>query len=225
LVGTEEANKELEAALTSDPQNLMLLAGASYWLAAHKNSEKALELAQKAVQLEPRYTWSQIALARALSGQKQPLEAERAMRFAAQYGKFPTLDYELATTLASMGLYDEAADVLLNSFSYKQGQIETLLAGRVAARADSFTELLGPERRASIFQFAGAGKRGRGLDDESASRFRRCHSAAGTRSTRRVDSISDCEGVCRRQRCDAGLPGVICGESTGAPRHSVVHGS
>ena len=157
---TEEANKELEAALTSDPQNLMLLAGASYWLAAHKNSEKALELAQKAVQLEPRYTWSQIALARALSGQKQPLEAERAMRFAAQYGKFPTLDYELATTLASMGLYDEAADVLLNSFSYKQGQIETLLAGRVAARADSFTELLAPERRASIFQFAGAEREG-----------------------------------------------------------------
>jgi uncharacterized membrane protein YgcG/tetratricopeptide (TPR) repeat protein len=157
---TEEANKELEAALTSDPQNLMLLAGASYWLAAHKNSEKALELAQKAVQLEPRYTWSQIALARALSGQKQPLEAERAMRFAAQYGKFPTLDYELATTLASMGLYDEAADVLLNSFSYKQGQIETLLAGRVAARADSFTELLAPERRASIFQVAGAEREG-----------------------------------------------------------------
>jgi len=157
---TEEANKELEAALANDPQNLMLLAGASYWLAAHKNSEKALELAEKAVRLEPRYTWSQIALARALSGQKQPLEAERAMRFAAQFGKFPTLDYELASTLASMGLYDEAAEVLQNSFSYKQGQIETLLAGRVAARADSFTELLAPERRASIFQFAGAEREG-----------------------------------------------------------------
>lgn len=155
-----EAKKELDSALANDPQNLMLLAGASYWFAAHKDPERALEFAQKAVQLEPRYTWSQIALARALSGQRKPLEAERAMRFAAQYGKFPTLDYELASVLASMGLYDEAAEALQNSFSYKHEQIETRLAGRVFARADSFTELLAPERRASIFQFAGAERAG-----------------------------------------------------------------
>ena len=156
----DEAKKELESALANDPQNLMLLAGASYWFAAHKDPEQALEFAQKAVQLEPRYTWSQIALARALSGQRKPIEAERAMRFAGQYGKFPTLDYELAGVLASMGLYDEAAEALQNSFSYKQGKIETRLAGRVLARADSFTELLAPERRASIFQFAGAERAG-----------------------------------------------------------------
>ncbi|HKR60266.1 MAG TPA: TPM domain-containing protein, partial [Pyrinomonadaceae bacterium] len=156
---TEEGQKELDSALTNDP-DLTLLAGAAYWFAAHDNSERALDLAQRAVQLEPRYTWAQIALARALSGQKRPLEAERAIRFAAMYGKFPTLDYELATTLAALGLYDEAADVLLHSFSYETGKISTRLAGRVLTRADSFTELLALERRASIFQFTGAERPG-----------------------------------------------------------------
>jgi uncharacterized membrane protein YgcG/tetratricopeptide (TPR) repeat protein len=153
---TEEGEKELATALTNDPQDLILLAGAAYWFAAHNNTERALDLAQRAVQIEPRYTWSQIAMARALSGQKRPLEAERAIRFAGQYGKFPTLDYELATVLASIGLYDEAAEVLLRSFTYEQGHLATLLAGRVTARAESFTDLLAPERRASIFQFTGA---------------------------------------------------------------------
>lgn len=153
---TEEGEKELDTALTRDPQDLILLAGAAYWFAAHNNTERALDLAQRAVQIEPRYTWSQIAMARALSGQKRPLEAERAIRFAEQYGKFPTLDYELSTVLASVGLYDEAAGVLLRSFALEQGEVATRLAGRVPARAESFTDLLAPERRASIFQFTGA---------------------------------------------------------------------
>lgn len=153
---TAEGQKELDSVLANDPQDLILLTGAAYWFAAHDNTERALDLAERAVRLEPRYTWAQIAIARALSGQKRPLEAERAIRFAGQYGKFPTLDYELASVLASIGLYDEAADVLHRSFSYHRGQVSTRLAGRVPMAADSFTELLATERRASIFQFTGA---------------------------------------------------------------------
>src|SRR5688500_3245494 len=157
---SEEGQKELDTALANDPQDLILLTGAAYWFAAHDNTERALELAERAVRLEPRYTWAQIAIARALSGQKRPLEAERAIRFAGQYGRFPSLDYELASILASIGLYDEAAEVLLRSFSYKRGQVSTRLAGRVPVTADSFTELLATERRASIFQFTGAERPG-----------------------------------------------------------------
>lgn len=155
-LGLDEGNKELDTVLQSDPRNLALLTGAAYWFVAHKQGDRALELARKAVELEPRYTWAQIALARALSSQKNPLDAERAIRFAGQYGKFPTLDYELANVLASMGLYEEAAEVLQRSFVLKDGQLETRLAGRVLARAASFTELLAPERRAGIFQFTSA---------------------------------------------------------------------
>lgn len=153
---TEEGNKELAAALQDDPRNLALLTGSSYWFAAHNQTERALELAKRSVELEPRYTWSQISLARALIGGRNPLEAERAIRFALQYGKFPTLDYELASVLASLGLYEEAAEALQQSFVLKDEQLEARLAGRVLTRAANFTELLAPERRASIFQFAAA---------------------------------------------------------------------
>jgi tetratricopeptide (TPR) repeat protein len=150
----EEAEKELQAALKNDERNLALLVGAAYWHAAHNDSARALELAERAVRIEPRYTWAQIAYARALVAQKRPLEAERALRFVRQHGRFPTLDYELANTLVAAGLYQEAAEELSRSFAIKNGQIETQLAGRIPARAAGFTELLAPERRASIYQFA-----------------------------------------------------------------------
>jgi tetratricopeptide (TPR) repeat protein len=153
---TDEARGELEKALQTDPRNLNLLAGAAYWFAAHNESDLALTLGYKAVQIEPRYTWSQVALARALVAQKKPLEAERALRFARQYGKFPTLDYELASALAAAGLYDEAAEVLMQSFSLKDGQIETRLGGQASALGANFIDLLAPERRASIFQSVAA---------------------------------------------------------------------
>jgi tetratricopeptide (TPR) repeat protein len=149
-----EADKELADVLANSEQerNLPLLVGASYWFMAHDNAARALELSEKAMAIEPRYSWAQIARARALMANGNPLEAERALRFARQFGRFPTLDYELAGVLASMGLYDEAVAELARSFTLKDGQIETRLAGRNAARADSFIELLAPERRAAIFQ-------------------------------------------------------------------------
>ncbi|MEO8435769.1 MAG: TPM domain-containing protein, partial [Pyrinomonadaceae bacterium] len=149
-----EAEAELASALKENAQNVPLLTGLSYWHAAHNEPARALEFGIKAVQVEPRYTWAQIALARALIANKRPLEAERALRFARQYGKFSTLDYELASALASMGLYEEAADELARSFALKNGEIETRLAGRLGARAANFTDLLARERRASIFQAA-----------------------------------------------------------------------
>jgi len=154
----DEADTELNAALqdTDESHNLPLLAGAAYWFMAHHDAARGLDLAQKAVTLEPRYSWAQIALARALVADKRPLQAERGLRFARQFSRFPTLDYELASVLASVGLYDEAAQELARSFSLKDGQIETRLAGRNVAHAANFIELLAPERRAVIFQATSA---------------------------------------------------------------------
>ncbi len=154
----DEAELQLSDALKDNEQarNLPLLVGAAYWFLAHNDVRRGLELAQKAVEIEPRYSWSQIALARGLVADGRPLEAERALRFARQFGQFPTLGYELASVLASVGLYDEAAQELARWFTVKDGQIETKLAGRNAARAASFVQLLAPERRAAIFQSAAA---------------------------------------------------------------------
>ena len=148
----DEANSALETALGDEQRNLPLLAGAAYWFAAHDNYQKGFELARKATEIESRYTWAQIALARSLLGLQRPLDAERAMRYARQYGKFPTLNYELASVLSSMGLYDEAVEVLRESFTIKDGQIQTYLARTLPASESGFMELLAPERRAGIYQ-------------------------------------------------------------------------
>ncbi|HEU5458902.1 MAG TPA: tetratricopeptide repeat protein [Pyrinomonadaceae bacterium] len=153
---SEEANTALEATLADEPRNLALLAGTAYWLAAHDKNEKAYELARKAVDVESRYTWAQIALARSLVALKRPIEAERAIRTARKFGKFPTLTYELANVLASMGLYEEAVEVLRESFTIKEEKIHTYLAGHVPASEPGFLELLAPERRAGFYQATAA---------------------------------------------------------------------
>jgi tetratricopeptide (TPR) repeat protein len=148
----EEATEALDAALANEPKNLALLSGTAYWLAAHGDYQKAFDLAQKALAIESRYTWAQIALVRSLIGLHRPIDAERAMRYARQFGKFPTLNYELANVLAAMGFYDEAVEVLHQSFSFKDGQVQTFLAGRIPARDKDFLSLLSTERRASLYQ-------------------------------------------------------------------------
>jgi tetratricopeptide (TPR) repeat protein len=154
----EEAERELASALAERPDNLPLLVGAAYWYTAHGEGARGLALAERAVALEPRYrwVWARVALSRALLAQKRPLDAESVLRPAREFGKFPTLDYELATVLAAAGLYDEAAEELARTFTLREGQLAARLANGAEARAASFTELLAPERRAGLFQFNGA---------------------------------------------------------------------
>lgn len=151
-----EAEKELNAALEQNPRNFQLAANAAYWYAANNDGARAIELANKAIETEPRFVWAQIALARGLMLQKQPLAAERALLFARQFGNFPTLDYELANAHLAAGLFDEARDDLKRSFAVKNGKLATRLANRRDAQADDFNRLLAAERRASTFQFQAA---------------------------------------------------------------------
>jgi Flp pilus assembly protein TadD len=151
-----EAETEMNAALEQNPKNYQLLATAAYWYAANKEAAKAVELGRKAVEIEPRYTWAHIALARGLLNEGKPLEAERALLIAKQYGNFPTLDYELAAARAAAGFYEEAVADLRKNFQFKNGILETKLAGRIKQEAPNFIELLALERRASILQPASA---------------------------------------------------------------------
>lgn len=149
---TADAEGEMAKSLEQNPNNMILLAGAAYWYAAHGNGDKAVELAGKAVETEPRYIWSHIALARGYLAKKQPAEAERVLVKARQYGNFPTLEYELASARRMSGFYREAAEELRKSFSVRDGMIVTNLGGRVSTENKSFIDLLSAERRASIFE-------------------------------------------------------------------------
>ncbi len=158
IIALFDAGKKVEAEAIIDnpnakfPKNLQFLVSVAYWYAANNNSEKALEYAKQAVELEPRYVWAQIALSRALLLQNKPLEAERAMLAAKQYGNFPTLSYELAATRYQAGLYEEAVTELKTNFLVNENLIETKLGGRIQQKAATFIDLLSAERRASIFQ-------------------------------------------------------------------------
>ena len=54
----DEAEQELNTALgaAETANNLPLLVGAAYWFLAHDNANRALDLAQRAVMIEPRYS-------------------------------------------------------------------------------------------------------------------------------------------------------------------------
>jgi tetratricopeptide (TPR) repeat protein len=147
-----EAEAQMQNALAANPKNFILLAGAAYWYAAHNDAGKAVDLAQKAIAVEPRYVWAHIALARGLLLQKRAVEAERVMLQASQYGSFPTVTYERATAKYAAGFYDEAAADLEINFTVKDGKLEVSLAGRIPQSGDSFIDILARERAASIYE-------------------------------------------------------------------------
>lgn len=147
-----EAETEMAKSLEQNPNNIILLAGSSHWYANNGEWGKAAELAQKAIDNDPRYIWSHIALGRALVGQSKPGEAERVLIKARKYGNFPTLEYEIALARMNAGFYREAVEELRKSFVIADGQVQTKLGGRITRGANSLTDLVAYERRASTFE-------------------------------------------------------------------------
>lgn len=155
LYGAEkysEAEAELNKLFAGNTPSVNVLTGAALFLAQSGNANKSLELADRAVSLEPRFVWAHIARARALSALGRWFEAEKTLLGARQFGNFPTLDYELAKVRFAAGFYREAAETLRPVFSAADGKVRTRLGNRVENSADDFTSLLAAESRASIFQ-------------------------------------------------------------------------
>lgn len=146
-----DAEAELAKSLAATPGNVILLGGAAYWYATQNEGEKAVEYAQKAVAADPRFIWSHIALARGFLAQNKAAEAEKTLLSARRYGNFPTLSYELAAVRLAAGYYRDAADELVKTFAVKDGVVNTKLGGRMSRESKNLMELIGLERRASIF--------------------------------------------------------------------------
>ena len=146
-----DAEAEMAKLLDDKPGDFLVLGEAAYWYAVHKDGPKAVELAQRAIAVEPRFVWSHIALARGLLLEDRVADAERTLIAARRYGNFPTLEYELAVTRLAAGYYREAAAGLATSFAVRDGQVTTALGGRVLRGSKEFIDLVADERRASIF--------------------------------------------------------------------------
>lgn len=151
-----EAEAELSKAIEKTPGNVVLLASAAYWYAANGNGDKAIELARSAIEKEPRFVWSHIALARGLMLQKRPVDAEQVLVAARKFGNFPTLQYEIASARLAAGFFREAAEELQKSFATDADGLHTRLGGRVERSGKSFTDLVSAERKASIFSAVAA---------------------------------------------------------------------
>lgn len=146
-----EGETELAASLADNPNNVMLLAGVAYWYSSHGEAQKAVEYANRAIAVEPRFIWGHIALARGQMLLNKPLEAEKTLLAARRYGNFPTIDYELARAQAATGFYRQAAEGIARNFSLKDGAVSTKLGGRIERTASNIGELISFERRASLF--------------------------------------------------------------------------
>lgn len=151
-----DAEAELAKAIERSTANVFLLAGAAYWYAAHGDGEKAVTYARQAIEKDPRFIWSHIALARGLMLQRRPVDAEQVLVGARKYGNFPTLQYEIASARLASGFFREAAEELAKSFTADADGIRSRLGGRIERSAKTFTDLVSAERRASIFAPAAA---------------------------------------------------------------------
>ncbi|HCA57759.1 MAG TPA: hypothetical protein DEP46_07250 [Blastocatellia bacterium] len=145
------AEAELDRAIKLSPENFILMTAAAYWYAANGFGDKAIEFAEDSIEMQPRYVWSYIALARGHSIQNKPVEAEKALARAKQYGNFPSLNYEIALVRMDAGFFREAAEEMSGVVEVADGNISARLGGRVQRSAASLPELLRDERRASIF--------------------------------------------------------------------------
>ncbi len=145
-----EAEAEMAKSLETNPGNVILLAGAAYWYSSQGEGGKAVEFANKAIDADPRFIWSHIALARGYLAQKKPLDAEKTLLAARRFGNFPTLEYEIASSRLAAGFFRDSAEELAKSFVITDGMIQTRLGGRIPRSSRSFAELVGFERRASI---------------------------------------------------------------------------
>ena len=151
-IGGEEGDEAILAVIDKRPDDLSLLVGAGYAYAARGDAEKAIEYGRMATQVEPRYIWGHIVLARGLALSGDLLKAETTLLQAKRTADFPTIDFEIATIRLEAGLYREAVEELKKSFTIKDGRVHTRLGRRVENAAASFAELLAGERRAAILQ-------------------------------------------------------------------------
>lgn len=147
-----QAEAAFDKAMKANPGNVALAGNVAFWYAVNGDAANAVLHAEEAIDLEPRYIWSHIALGRALMMQGKFSEAEQALIKARKYGQFPTLEYEIALARISSGFYRDALEDIRESFSASNDEIQTQLGGRVSRTASSFDQLLADERRASIFE-------------------------------------------------------------------------
>ena len=133
-------------------RDLYLQTQMAFYHLAQGQLAQAREAADRAVTVEPRYSWGRIIAAEVDLAEGRYFEAERHLLAAARYSNFPTLYFTLGKLYLAVDDFDGALDHFARAFSYtRDGQFSTRLGGVIDARAAGLDELLARERQAAIF--------------------------------------------------------------------------
>jgi len=147
-----EAERMLRRANELASNDYRHLAQLAYFHLARRNLPIARAMMEQSARIEPRYAWTHI-----IKGNIDLLEGKygdalTTMIAAQKLASFPTLTFELVKTLMTVDGYDQALDVLNQSFTItEEGEYSTMLGGVLPARSPRLDLLLERERRASLF--------------------------------------------------------------------------
>lgn len=146
----EEAASVAELAAKADPSNAVMHASIAFHFLRSKQPYKALDSADRSIAASPTSVWGYIAKARAMRVLEDYDEAERLLVFAGTLADVPSLQYELASLRYSLGYFREAAETVFRSYDLDGDLVVTYLGNRILADSDSFVDLIGLERRATV---------------------------------------------------------------------------
>ena len=148
----EEAERALTKALELEPENYRLLTQLAFYYASRKKTIAARSAVERAAKIEQRYAWAHIAKANIDALESKFGDALATILPAQNLGAFPTLSFEVAKALIALDGYDQAIDVMNNTFKLTEdGEFEALLGGALKARSPKLDLLLERERQAALF--------------------------------------------------------------------------
>ena len=148
----EEAERQIAEASVLGKEDYRFFTELAYFYATRKKYQLAREAVEKAATIEPRYAWVHITKANIDALEGKMGDALSTMILAQKLGAFPTLNFELAKQLMSVDGYDQAVEVLKQSFKVTEaGEFQALLGGVLSIRSPKLDVLLDREREASLF--------------------------------------------------------------------------
>jgi tetratricopeptide (TPR) repeat protein len=148
----EKALAQLKTEDLADDYYLQTQTALSYLIQGQ--TIQARQSAERAVGIEPRFTWARIAAAEVDLVENRLFDAEKHLLAAAQFGNFPTLHFTLGKVYLAAEDYEGALVQFAKAFKYdRRDGFVTKLGGVREARAEKIADLLLREQQAALYLF------------------------------------------------------------------------
>jgi tetratricopeptide (TPR) repeat protein len=144
--------RDIRGSVEEITEDVYLQTQMAFHYLAQKNMRKARQAAERALVVEPRYSWARIAAAEVDLAEGKYFDAERNLLAARQYAAFPSFYFTLGKLYLSVEDFDGALEQFAKAFNYSpQNQFTAKLGGVLDVQSGSLKELLLREHQAAIF--------------------------------------------------------------------------